>query len=414
MEKRIKQFSVFDVQGERFKAKSFEEYRQKSEELANRIYGAKTILEQELICSATYYKQLLSWLELITSKEIKLTDILAKGKYSKTEISSKKVAIVALIKLLKDFLKHPTKALQYEICKRFNLIRLRKDSLENIKNGILSKRIQCSKELYDKIVRLNNTIEDSCGKMTGMYMPYAINLANKRGMRYDEEGNVVGVFVDDYIQAALLGIYEAAKHFDPTKGINFTTYAWYWMIQGFSDVMDRSEMIRFPRNIILLKNKMKRTSLKNEFTSLEELSNRFGQTINSVKKALDCNKTVSLDRPSNSETDDDNIVNDLTDGHNVEEDVIKNSERSIILDIIQKNLDEREKEFTYMRFGFFDYEPHTLKSIAKKVNMTTEGVRQVTKNALKKIIPDIVKHLGGDYGEQDTEKVLKMYCEKRR
>lgn len=408
MEKKIKSFSVFDVQGERFKASSLEEYKEKSDALANKIYSSRILLEEELICSYPYYKQLLAWAELIASKEIDITDILAKGKYSNTEKATKKIALVSFIKLLKDFLKAPSISKKHELCKRFDLIKLRRDSLNNVKNGILSKRIQCSKEMYEKIVFLNDIIEDSCGKMTGMYMPYAINLANKRGVRYDSEGNAIGSFVDDYIQAACIGLYEAAKHFDPTKNISFTTYAWYWMVQGFGDVLEKSEMIRFPRNILLLKNKITKTSQETVYTSLSGLSEKYGQTQKAIKKALDCNKTISLERPSNAQSEEDNLLADLSDGHSVEMDAEKNSEREILLGIIKNTLTPREQKFIYMRFGFLDNEPHTLKSIAVKMGMTTEGARQATKNALLKIIPEIVKQLGVDYGEQDTEKVLAL------
>jgi RNA polymerase primary sigma factor len=241
-----------------------------------------------------------------------------------------------------------------------------------------------------------------------MYMPYAINLANKRGIRYDDEGNPIGNFVDDYTQAALIGIYEAAKHFDPTKNISFTTYAWYWMIQGFSEVFESSDIIRFPRNVMLLRNKISKTSGETITASISDLSKRYGQTEGAIQKALDCNRTISLDKTISTNNKEESLLADLADGHNVEKDVERINEREIVLDVIKNNLNEREQEFIYMRFGFNKNAPHTLKEIAQKVDMTTEGVRQAIKNALIKIVPDIVNKLGENYGEQDTEKVLKM------
>jgi RNA polymerase primary sigma factor len=246
--------------------------------------------------------------------------------------------------------------------------------------------------------------------MTGMYMPYAINLANKRGLRFDEEGKTVGSFVDDYIQAGLLGIYEAAKHFDPTKKISFTTYAWYWMIQGFGNVVEQSEVIRFPRNVKLLKNKISRFTSKRGFTTnAEELSAYLKETEASVQRALEYDRAISLEKPVFKDSPEDDIASALADGYNVEDEVCKNSQKDEVASIINTNLNEREKMFINMRFGLSNYSEHTFREIASKVNMTTEGVRQAVKNAMRKIIPDIVNRFGGDYGEQDTEKVLALH-----
>ena len=411
MGKETKQFSVFDVQGYRFKANSQEDYKEKSDKLANLIYDAKNLLEREIVCGKPYYKQLLSWLELIANKEIKITDILAKGEYSKTEQAAKTVALTKFIKLLKANQGHLTKEKKKELYKRFLLLGLRKDSIENIKNGIIAKRITCSEQLCSNVTKLNNIIEDSCGEMVSMYLPYAINMANKKGMRYDEEGNQIGSFVDDYTQAALIGIYEAAKHFNPKKKISFTTYAWYWMIEGFSEVVEANETIRFPRNVKFLKNKINKFIQKDgNTTNVDILSSKLKETPGSIQRALEYNKTISLERPALIENEETNIAETLSDGHNIEADVENLNKKELLASIMNKKLEGRDKEIICMRFGLDDYKPHTFREMAKKLGITTEGTRQATKNALRKIIPEIVKNFGEEYGECDTEKVLKMHC----
>jgi RNA polymerase nonessential primary-like sigma factor len=53
--------------------------------------------------------------------------------------------------------------------------------------------------------------------------------------------------LEDLVQEGILGLITAARKFDPTRGVRFSTYAWYWIRQGiFRAIANHQNLIRWP------------------------------------------------------------------------------------------------------------------------------------------------------------------------
>ena len=57
-----------------------------------------------------------------------------------------------------------------------------------------------------------------------------------------------GVPLDDLVQAASVGLVEAARRFDPARGVKFITYAVYRIRQAVIDEIRSQGLVRLPRH----------------------------------------------------------------------------------------------------------------------------------------------------------------------
>ena len=64
--------------------------------------------------------------------------------------------------------------------------------------------------------------------------------------------------------------------------------------------------------------------------------------------------------------------------------VFSNADTEVIQRLLAR-IDEREATILRMRFGLDDHEPMTLKQIGARIGLTRERVRQLEREALKKL-----------------------------
>ena len=63
---------------------------------------------------------------------------------------------------------------------------------------------------------------------------------------------------EDLIQAGLMGLYEATKHYDTNKKVLFTTYATYYIVGAIKKEMRNCRLIKFSKEMYRLFRKLKR------------------------------------------------------------------------------------------------------------------------------------------------------------
>lgn len=68
-----------------------------------------------------------------------------------------------------------------------------------------------------------------------------------------------------------------------------------------------------------------------------------------------------------------------------EEQIVSNSTRKFLLQIIEKTLSPREQKVILMKFGFETGNSMTLDEVGKKYGVTRERIRQIEERALEKI-----------------------------
>lgn len=234
----------------------------------------------------------------------------------------------------------------------------------------LAKRIKQGDRLAaDKLVRAN--------------LRFVISVAKQ----YQNKG----LSLVDLVQEGNLGLIEAAKRFDESRGFKFISYAVWWIRQSIIHaISDQCRTVRIPMNQIVHMNKINKAidKLEQELgrtPSVEELSleteiapDKINLTLSSISKAL------SLDTPFKDEEAGcllDVIPNENSTG--ADDSIVQESVSTEIESVLRK-LSNREGDILRMSFGL-GMMPMTLEEIACRFGLGSERIRQIQHEAIDKI-----------------------------
>lgn len=199
-----------------------------------------------------------------------------------------------------------------------------------------------------------------------------------------------GVSMADLIHEGNIGLIEAAKRFDPERGVRFITYAVWWIRQAMVHaIASQGGAVH-----LSVKQAQKRLKVREmireieqatgEEPSLEELAEAMHELPEEVAMLKAAREALSLDAPL-GDTDSINHVDLLTDGNDNEaEDRMNRSAISNQLLSALTALPKREGEILRMRYGFKG-EPMTLQEIGEQMNLSRERIRQLEKQALRRL-----------------------------
>lgn len=197
----------------------------------------------------------------------------------------------------------------------------------------------------------------------------------------------------DMINEGNLGLIEAAKRFDPGKGVKFISYAVWWIQQAIRQaIAEQSGAVRLPMKKIDLLNKI--SQKKEEIFKASgrepdaaELAEHFKIPNGDIQNVLRISRqTISLDNPLTDES----LVNhvDMMEAENlpsIDQELIEDSIKKEINKLLS-TLDEREAQVIRLRFGLFDSEPMTLEEIGQKMHFSRERIRQIEKKAKSRLL----------------------------
>lgn len=207
-----------------------------------------------------------------------------------------------------------------------------------------------------------------------------------------------GTSLMDLVQDGNIALINSAKHYDPSLGYKFSTYAVNSIRQSIiRNFYVSSRAIKLPSfvNELVMKMYKMENILTNKLgrkPSDEELACALDINIDKLKKIEGyASYTMSLDSPVNCD-DDLLFLKDIieSDTESMEETIIHKQYledfRKIVFE--NKKLSDKEKKVISLRYGFYDGTAKSLKDISTIMNMTREGVRVVEKKALGKILMD--------------------------
>jgi RNA polymerase primary sigma factor len=234
---------------------------------------------------------------------------------------------------------------------------------------------------YARLVRKGD--EEAEQKLVLHNLKYVVHVAN----RYKG----CGLPLIDLINEGNIGLIQAARRFDPERGVKFITYAVWWIRQAIMQALaSQSGTVRLPLKQVgrLKKINNKHHDLKNNLCrepTIDELAETLGTSINDVESILRaCRARLTLDAPIR-EGEEVSYLDLLEDTTNppIEEQIIQNAIAQEVHWLLQE-LSPREEKILRMRFGFDDT-PKTLEQIGQLMNLSRERIRQIEKKAMNSL-----------------------------
>ncbi len=201
-----------------------------------------------------------------------------------------------------------------------------------------------------------------------------------------------GIPIEELISEGNVGLIQAAKKFDPTKGAKFSTYASWWIKQAMRRAITESgKVIRIPTSSFRKIRKIQRVGreLKEKLgrePTAAEIAGNSEFSVGVVTRLRDAElKTVSLQAPI-SEGESDTIINLIPNENTPSPDrdlVFRDLSDQMYGALPQ--LKGREQLIIKYRFGLDGRGIRTLEEISKELGLTRERVRQIQKRALEKL-----------------------------
>ena len=202
-----------------------------------------------------------------------------------------------------------------------------------------------------------------------------------------------GLPLEDLIQEGNMGLMHALDKFEPERGNKFSTYATWWIRHAVGRaVADQGRTIRLPVHMAGKIRKVKEAAFR--------ISQRTGEEATTVQIAAEmelpeekvrellqfARHPVSFDAPVSDEQGSATVGDFLPD-----EEAITPFEATLDHDLHEDvrealaSLTPREAKIIHLRYGLKDGREHTLAEVGEKYGLTRERIRQIEKQALRKL-----------------------------
>lgn len=223
---------------------------------------------------------------------------------------------------------------------------------------------------------------------------FVVNVAKK----YQNQG----LPLSDLISEGNIGLMNAIERYDVDKGYHFISYAVWWIRQAIlKAVCEKSRMIRLPLNRAneLVQIEKARKIIQGSYSEDEEIKEiaRFlDMDAEHVADLVAVSRDmVSLDTPVFDERNA-SVLGDFIESNAYQSPESQVMEIHLKQDInsVLASLSAKEREVIEYRFGLNGHRSMSLKEIGDRFHLTKERIRQIEKNALKRLaVPETMSML---------------------
>lgn len=200
-----------------------------------------------------------------------------------------------------------------------------------------------------------------------------------------------GLPLVDLIQEGCIGVIEASRRYDESKGFRFISYAVWWIRQAIIHaISDQCRTVRVPMSQVVYMNKISKATEKFEQEYgrkplPEEIESETNLTSDKISFTLSSSsRSISLESPFKDE--EAGCLLDVIPNSNSED-----TDKTLIQDSISQELEDvldklsfRERDILRMSFGL-GMMPMQNEEIASRFGIGCERVRQIQHEAIDKI-----------------------------
>tara|TARA_B110000503_G_scaffold142743_1_gene240698 strand:- start:1513 stop:2376 length:864 start_codon:yes stop_codon:yes gene_type:complete len=258
-------------------------------------------------------------------------------------------------------------------------------SLEKYLQDVSKEEMITAEEEVALAIKIQSGDERALNRLVRANLRFVISVAKQ----YQN----TGLTLEDLINEGNLGLIEAAKRYDHTKGFKFISYAVWWIRQSIlKAAADNSRTIRLPHNRLGEIQKISKASnefeQKNERTpTADELSDLTEMDVAKVEMSLKMSKKqVSIDAPMSNDDDNNSLVSVLqnSDTPDPAANLLQES-LSIDLERTLAYLKGMEAEVIRLFYGLGGASEMTLEEIGNTFGLTRERIRQIKERGLRRL-----------------------------
>lgn len=193
--------------------------------------------------------------------------------------------------------------------------------------------------------------------------------------------------LDDLIQVGTIGLIKAIDRFDPSRGLEFTTYATPTILGEIKrHFRDKGWSVRVPRRLQELSAKVNQANdeLTNELSrspSVEEIAKRVGASVDDVLEAMESSSAYSSVPLEGGGSSDDDDAPSVIDHYATEDENLAASDDRIVLEDAIRDFSPREKDVICMRF----FEGMTQVEIAERLGISQVQVSRLLRRTLRRV-----------------------------